>query len=228
MSRFEDLFAESVPLIMEQRHGREQPPVEGGRWPVSVVIFPEGDVAKRLDLITRELIGLAGPGHFHTGIAGSAHLTVRALERFRARIPDDDPAVARYIRAVRAAAGRTRSFSVAITGLTFTPTAVLAGVSTGRTELDELTAVLAEELGPDDWLERDYVRTFRHLTLVHFGADIAHPRELIDWVGDRRALTIGSMTVPAVDLIRSRHRHLADGQLMQLERVIDSVPLTGP
>ncbi|WP_152360216.1 hypothetical protein [Microlunatus speluncae] len=126
--RFHELFDETVPLIIEQRHHRERPPVEGGRWPVSVVIFPDRDLGDRLDTITRELIKLAGPGHFHTGILGSAHLTVRALERFRSEIPEADAAVARYARATRAVASRTAGFPVTITGLTITPSAVLAGV----------------------------------------------------------------------------------------------------
>ncbi len=227
MSRFDQLLDESAPLIIEQRHHREQPPVDGGRWPVSVVIFPDRALGERLDALTGELIKLAGPGHFHTGRSGSAHLTVRALERFRATIAENDPAVARYLRATRAAASRTRSFSLTITGLTVTPSAVLAGVGTGRDQVDQLTATLADELGPDDWLERDYVRSFRHLSLLHFGAAIAHPRDLIDWVADRRGLTIGSMTATAVDLIRSRHRVLDDGQLMQPERLIPSVRMRG-
>lgn len=228
MRRFDELFAESSPLIIGQRHRRERPPVEGGRWPVSVVIFPDRDLAEHLDAITRQLIKLAGPGHFHTGIAGSAHLTVRALERFRARVPDGDPAVARYARALRAAAARTSIFSVTITGLTLTPGAVLAGVAVGADPIDALSAILAEELGrADDWLERANLRTFRHLSLLHFGADLAQPRELVDWVGDRRSLALGSMVVRAADLVRARHRRVAGGQLMHLEKLIESVPLTG-
>ncbi|MFC7622510.1 2'-5' RNA ligase family protein [Microlunatus sp. GCM10028923] len=226
--RFEDLFDRNAPLIMEQRHQRETPPVEGGRWPVSAVIMIDGELGDRLASLTAELVDLAGPGHFHTGAAGSAHLTVRALERFRAVVPGDDPAVARYAEALRRTAGRSAAFAVSLTGLTVTPLAVVARVDVGAAAVTELSARYADELGPDDWLERDHVvRAFRHVTLLHFGADLARPRELLDWVADRRDLAIGSTAVTAVELTRARRRLLPPGQLMELSPLIPPVRL-GP
>ncbi|GAB3738284.1 2'-5' RNA ligase family protein [Microlunatus parietis] len=224
--RFEELFDRNAPLIMEQRHQRETPPVEGGRWPVSAVIMIDGALGARLDLLTAELAELAGPGHFHTGRAGSAHLTIRALERFRAVVPDGDPAVARYASALHRAGARTDPFAVSLSGLSVTPLAVVARVEVGAREVTELSARFADDLGPDDWLEREHVsRTFRHVTLLHFGADLARPSALLDWVADRRALALGSTTVTAVDLVRARHRLLPDGQFMELSPLIPPVRL---
>lgn len=225
---FEELFDRNAPLIMEQRHQRETPPVEGGRWPVSAVIMMVGELGDRLAALTAELVELAGPGHFHTGSAGSAHLTVRALERYRAVVPDDDPAVARYSRALRRAAVRSEHFALSLVGLSVTPLAVVARVEAGAREVTELSARYADELGPDAWLERDHVaRTFRHVTLLHFGADLARPRALLDWIADRRALDLGATTVTEVELVRARHRLLPSGQLMELSPVTPPVGL-GP
>lgn len=233
MTRFDDLFAAAAPLISEQRHRREQPPVDGGRWPVSVLIFPDAALGERLDRLAGELAVLAGPGHFRTGTADSAHLTVRALERYRADVGADDAAVLRYARAVRAAAARVGPFPITLSGLTLTPSAVLVGVSSPG--LEEYAAVLADQLGPDAWLERELGgRTFRHLTLLHFGAAIARPEDLVGWVAARRGLAVGSMLTSRVDLVRFRHRELAEdrdlppAQAMWPEPLIEGVPLTGP
>ncbi len=228
MSRYDELFAEAVPLIMDQRHRREVPPAEGGRWPVSVLSSPGPALARSLDVITETLVEWAGPGHFQTGRAGSAHFTVRALERYRDVIPDDDPVIIRYVRALRAAAARTAPFPAMITGLTLTPTGVLACVGTGTDELHGLSAALADELGDDAWLERDHhPRTMRHVSVLHFGAEIVHPAALVDWVADRRNVEIGASMIDSVELVRFRHRRSPGRQVMAPVRLIDPVPLTG-
>ena len=90
--KFDQLFDEAVPLISSQRHRRDSPPLEGGRWPVSVVLRPPADcdLSRRLDNLTTEVADLAGPGHWHTGRVGSAHLTVRALEHYRHEVDPSD------------------------------------------------------------------------------------------------------------------------------------------
>jgi hypothetical protein len=228
MSRYDELFAEAVPLIMDQRHRREVPPVDGGRWPVSVLADLDPALARSLDSLTEAVVELAGPGHFQTGRAGAAHVTVRALEFYRELVPDGDPVIARYVRALRAAAARTTSFSAVITGLTLTPTGVLAGVGTGTDELHEFSATLADELGDDAWLERDHhPRTLRHVSVLHFGAPIVRPAALVDWVADRRRTELGATMINTVDLVRFRHHRSADRQLMRPVRLIDPVPLSG-
>ena len=41
MRAFDQLFAEAVPLIQQGLHQRDTQPIEGGRWPVSVVLRPD-------------------------------------------------------------------------------------------------------------------------------------------------------------------------------------------
>jgi hypothetical protein len=228
MSRYDELFAEAVPLIREQRHRRETPPTEGGRWPVSVLSRPDPDLAEVLDAVTATLIDFAGPGHFQTGRAGSAHVTVRALELYRERIPGDDPAISRYARALRAAAARTPPIRMVITGLTLTPAGVLACVGAGTDELHRFSDALSDELGDDAWLERDHhPRTMRHLSVLHFAAPVARPAALIDLVADRRTVELGSTMITAAELVRFRHHRSPGRELMRPVPLIDSVPLGG-
>ena len=102
---FDRLFAEAVPLIRAGRHQRDRPPVDGGRWPVSVVLRPDHASAERLEQAMTEVVeGLAGPRHFRTGIADSVHFTVRVLEGYREAAGRKDQVVQRYARAVSRAA----------------------------------------------------------------------------------------------------------------------------
>ena len=107
-------------MISNQRHRCDSPPVEGGRWPVSVVLRPSDDseLSRCLDVLTSEAAVLAGPGHWHTGRTGSAHLTVRALETYRHEVAPSDPLIQRYRAALQAAANRTGSALIQVTGLT--------------------------------------------------------------------------------------------------------------
>lgn len=38
---FDRLYSRAVPLLLRGEQLREEPPVEGGRWPVSVVLPPD-------------------------------------------------------------------------------------------------------------------------------------------------------------------------------------------
>jgi len=85
---FDRLFAESAPLIRQRLYLRESPPVDGGRWPVAVVLRPDQMVARRLEQSMVDAEVYAGPGHFRTGAADSVHFTVRALELYRESVDD--------------------------------------------------------------------------------------------------------------------------------------------
>ena len=87
---FDRLFAEAAPLVRQGLHQRETPPVEGGRWPVSIVLRPDHPSAKMLERVMTEVESYAGSGHFRTGIAGSVHFTVRVLELYRETAVEQD------------------------------------------------------------------------------------------------------------------------------------------
>jgi len=205
-TKFDHLFATAAPLIASGAHQRDHLPVEGGRWPVSVVLRPPTDshVAQALDALTAEAATLAGPGHWQTGQAGSAHLTVRALEGHRASIAPDDAAIRRYEAAIERASVGPAGFRV--TGLTLTPGTVMACVVPVDPTGDAFMDRLAVELGPDDWFERPHGRRdIWYFNLVHFTTDIAAPHDLIEWVAERRSAPIGQVIVPAPELVRFRH-----------------------
>ncbi|GAA0580432.1 hypothetical protein HPO96_20095 [Kribbella sandramycini] len=197
---------------MAGTHARDEPPVAGGRWPLSVVFRPTGQVADLLDALTIQASLLAGRHHWQTGQLGSAHLTVRALEGFRAEVPDDDPAVARYEAAVRRAGqalAASTPFRFAVTGLTLTPGSVMASAFPIGPAADEFMDRLALALGPDDWFERPHGRRdIWYLNLLHFTGDIIDPRGLVKWVGDRRTRDVGELSIAAPELVRFR---LVDG-----------------
>lgn len=206
---FDELFALAAPLITTGAHQRDEPPREGGRWPVSVVLRPpaESPLAQTLDALTTEAATFAGPGHWQTGRLGSAHLTVRALEGHRPTIAPNDPAVRRYRAALtRATTAVPWPARFQVTGLTLTPGTVMACALPLDGQGDSFRDRLAAELGPDDWFERPFgSRDIWYLNLVHFTTGIAAPHDLIDWVATHRSTTFGEVTIPAPELIRFRH-----------------------
>jgi hypothetical protein len=227
--KFDRLFDEAVPLISSQRHRRDSPPVEGGRWPVSVVLRPPDDseLSRRLDALTSEAAVLAGPGHWLTGRAGSAHLTVRALETYRQVVDPSAPVIQRYRAALRAAADRTGPALIQVTGLTLTAGSVMACAFPLDAQADLLMDRFAEELGPDGLFEHPHGRRdIWYLNLVHFTSHIPSPQRLIDWVAERRRLDVGRTTITTTELVRFHYSPDISGPFMR-PQLLDSVKLLG-
>ena len=80
---FDRLFTQAVPALLGGTHHRDAPPVDGGRWPVSVVCLPDEPTRTVLEDVMAEALVHAGPGHFETGRTDASHVTVRALEPYR-------------------------------------------------------------------------------------------------------------------------------------------------
>ncbi|HEY0472030.1 MAG TPA: hypothetical protein VGD34_10190 [Kribbella sp.] len=203
--KFDTLFEEAAPLISTQRHQRDTPPVEGGRWPVAAVLRPAADseLSRRLDALTNEAAALAGPGHWHTGRIGSAHLTVRALETYREIVDESEPLIQRYRKAMEAAAAQAGPASFRVTGLTLTPGTVMACAKPTDAQADLILDTFAASLGPDAWYEQAFGRRdIWYLNLLHFTTDIAQPHALIDWVTSHRSTDLGTTTIPTAELVR--------------------------
>jgi hypothetical protein len=223
------LYDDAVPLIASGQHRRDTVPEEGGRWPVSVVLRPavDGLLAKRLDELTQQAAELAGPGHWQTGQIGSAHLTVRALEWYRAAVDPAEPAIQRYRAAIERAAAECAPARVEVVGLTLTAGTVMAAVAALDDQADRLLDRLAEELGSDAWLEEPYGRRdIWYVNLLHFTTDIPNPQPLIDWVTTHRHHSAGTETIPTVELVRFHHAPHPERPYMRPE-VLAEVPLTG-
>lgn len=202
---FDRLFLQAEPLVMKQQHKRETPPVNGGRWPVSVVLFPDPAAALALHKVMDEALQLAGPGHFQTGLAGSSHFTVRVLEYYRDEVGPDDAAVVRYRRALQLAASRCGPVALNVTGLTLTLGSVMACAVPVDDGADQFMDTLKEELGQDAWLEAGFRRDIWYLNLLHFANDITCPDRLIEWVKARRDLDLGVAHADRAHLVRYRY-----------------------
>ncbi|TDU90672.1 hypothetical protein EV138_4264 [Kribbella voronezhensis] len=195
-------------------------PEEGGRWPVSVVLRPAagGVLSQNLDALTREAADLAGPGHWHTGQPGSAHLTVRALEWYRAIVDPEEPAIHRYRAAMERAAAECGPARIEVVGLTLTDRTVMAAAVALDDQVDLFLDRLAEELGTDAWLELPYGRRdIWYVNLIHFTTDIAEPAALIDWIAAHREHSLGAETIAAAELVRFHHAAHSERPYMRPE-----------
>jgi hypothetical protein len=86
---FDRLFDRGRDAVLSGTHYRDSPPVEGGRWGISVILLPDAECTQRLDAITAEARRVAGGGHWPTGSRPAVHVTVRALEPHRSAVADD-------------------------------------------------------------------------------------------------------------------------------------------
>ncbi len=208
MNKFDHLFATAGPLIAAGQHGVDLPLVENGeRWPVSAVlrVAAADPVAQRLDALTLEAASIAGPGHLQTGRLGSAHLTIRALERYREVVDPAEPLVQRYAAALRTAAAQVGPARFDLTGLILTRGTVMACAQPLDDHADHLQELFAKALGPDGWLEGDERRDIWYVNLLHFAGPIPSPAPLIDWVTAHRNHRVGELTVDTAELVRFRH-----------------------
>jgi hypothetical protein len=217
MTTFDRLFAQAAPKIALGRHEREHPPVDGGRWPLSVVLHPDKACSKRLEQLMTQVEKLAGPGHFRTGIAGSVHFTVRVLEQYRDAVGEQDEAAGRYARAMGRAAGRVEAIELDLVGLTLAPGSVMACAYPVDENADTFMDLLGEELGVDAWREPGLRRDIWYSNILHFAADIAAPGELVEWVARRRELDLGRAVIDTAELVRFRYEDGAQGRLMRPE-----------
>jgi hypothetical protein len=138
----------------------------------------------------------------------SAHVTIRALERYRERATASDPAVHRYLIGLQATAAKVGPVRFEITGLTLTPGTVMACARPLDDRPERFLDLFADLLGEDAWLERDHYhrRDIWYLNLLHFTTTIKNPEELINWVTQRRTQVVGRIDVTSAELTRFRLR----------------------
>jgi hypothetical protein len=133
-----------------------------------MVLLPTGALARALDELSRSALAVAGTGHWESGTAGAAHVTLRALAPWGGEVGVG------HIDALR------RSFVEPVTlafdgAVRVTPTAVLALATDVGGAGDRLRARLGAELGPDGWLEERVFgaagRDSWYATLLHYASD---------------------------------------------------------
>jgi len=225
---FDQLFTEAAPALLSGIHRRDFPPREGGRWPASVIARPPVFLRARLEAIMGEVLRYAGTGHFRTGLRDSAHITIRALEPFRAAASADDPIVVQWERALRATSAATPPFALTFTGITLSTGGVLAQLEPEDERPWRLLDRLRSELGELAWFEDQWMRrNIWYCSLLHFTTDIVDPVGLIDCVTAMRECSPLTFEVAALELVRFRHTTMGErGHLMRPESWLE-VPLTG-
>ncbi len=202
MTRFDDLFELGREAVLTRTHECDKPPLDGGRWGVAVILKPDAMVTGWLAEITGDAMRVAGSHHWPTGSPGAVHFTVRALEPFRTDIGQGDPSVGRYAAALERAAKRVKPVTLTVRGLIVTTSCVMACAGPTDDSAAIFARALAEELGPDGWLEAEFHRNIWYSTLVHFAGPIDDPQALVTWVAERRETLVGQAILDTAQLIR--------------------------
>jgi hypothetical protein len=216
---FDQLFATSRDAVLRGQHQVDEPPCEGGRWPVTVVCIPPEPVRERLAGLMGAALAHTGPGHFLTGRPDVVHFTVRALEPYRHAAALDDPVSAEWIAALERAACATAPLRVRLTGVTLTRGSVMAQVETTDDAPWEFMRRLRAELGPLAWYEDQWMeRNIWYANLVHFAAPIRDPAGLVGWVTRHRSIEPVEFLLSSAALVRSRHTRIDDAQFMAMEQ----------
>ncbi len=225
-SKFDELFESASAQIHEGRHRLDSVPVDGGRWPMTVVADVPAGLAEMLDQLTDKVVEFTGPDHFRTGHPDACHVTIRAMEPYReAARPDDALAVSTAAVMARIAA-QFPPITMQFTGLTLSPGTVMAQLLPQDESVWRLMDALDAALGDSGSYERQFGhRDLTYINLIHFTGPIRQPHALIDWVSERRRVRRVTVSLDSLSLVRTRY---ADSPpRMRLERWL-TTPLRGP
>ena len=223
---FDRLYAEAVPALLAGDHRQDEPPVDGGRWPVSVVGIPDEPAREVLAGVMREALAFAGPGHFETGRADASHLTVRALEPYREAAAPEDPVTAEWVAALEEVGRECAPVRLCLTGVTLTVSGVMVQAEPVDDGPWELMRCLRTALGPLAWFEDQWgERDIWYASVVHFAAPLLDAPGLVDWVRARRSSLAHDVVLDALTLTRFRYSESGGGRHMAMEpwRGIDLV-----
>lgn len=67
--------------------------------------------------------------------------------------------------------------------------------------IERLYDAYEDALGGDGWLEADFDRNIWYSTLVHFTRQLTNPQAVVDWVGERRELSLGQVECSRAELV---------------------------
>lgn len=215
---FDRLYDDAVPALLAGDHRQDEPPVDGGRWPVSVVGIPDEPAREVLAGVMREALTIAGPGHFETGRMDASHLTVRALEPYREAAAAEDPLTAEWVAALEEVGRECRPVRLRLTGVTLTSSAVMVQAEPVGDEPWELMRRLRAALGPLAWFEDQWgERDIWYASVVHFAAPVLDAPGLVDWARARRSSLAHDVVLDALTLTRFRYSESDGGRHMAME-----------
>ena len=215
---FDQLFGDAIPALLAGEHRRDEPPVDGGRWPVSVVCIPQQAARDVLAEVMREALALAGPGHFETGRTDASHVTVRALEPYREAAGPEDPITADWIDALDQVGRESPAIRLRLTGVTLSTSGVMVQAEPVDDLPWELMRRLRSALGPLAWFEdQRNERDIWYASVVHFAAPVRDAPGLIDWARARRSTLAHDIVLDALTLTRFRYLETGEGRHMAME-----------
>jgi hypothetical protein len=200
---FESLHQSGRDAVLAGEHRCEDVPWVTGRWGHSVVSILDGDAAASLDGITTQAAALAGPGHWCSGRAGRAHVTIRALEPY-----SDEPVEPDRVTRTWSVFEQVlvRPLQLTLDGLILSPAGVMVRCRDLDGEADSLRSAYGVALGPDGWLEDSVFARGRdpiwYCTLLHFAGPIADPVGLVAWVEERVEHPLGRIRLDTFSLCR--------------------------
>ena len=225
---FDRLLDEAVPALLAGRHRQDTPPVDGGRWPVSVVAIPDRRTRDLLSGVMDQALVHAGPGHFETGRPDASHVTVRALEPYREAASPTDAITREWVAALDEVARASEPLTLRLTGVTLSVSGVLVQYEPVDDAPWELMRRLRAALGPLAWFEEQWQeRDIWYSSVVHFAGPVRDAPGLVDWARRSRTSLVQEVVLTALTLTRFRYRATGDGRHMAMERWHDAA-LVGP
>ena len=204
---FDRLLDAAVPALLDGVHRQDEPPVDGGRWPVSVVCVPDNLTRDVLAGVMDEALTFAGPGHFTTGRHDASHFTVRALEPYREAASAEEPVAAAWTAALEEVGRESAPVRLRLTGVTLSVGGVMVQAEPVGDEPWELMRRLRAALGPLAWFEDQWQqRDIWYSSVLHFAAPVRDAAGLIDWAMQRRSSLAHDVVLDALTLTRFRYR----------------------
>lgn len=215
---FDRLLEDAIPALLAGAHRRDEPPVDGGRWPVSVVCVPDETTRDVLAGVMDEAVTCAGPGHFETGRPDSSHFTVRALEPYRAAASAHEPVADGWISALEDVGRESAPVRLRLTGVTLSVGVVMVQAEPVDDGPWELMRRLRAALGSLAWFEdQGQQRDIWYSSVLHFAGPVRDARGLVDWAVERRSSLGHDVVLDAMTLTRFRYRATAAGRHMAME-----------
>jgi hypothetical protein len=216
---FDRLLDEAVPALLAGEHRRDEPPVDGGRWPVSVVAVPDERDRDVLAGVMAEALAYAGPGHFETGRTDASHVTVRALEPYREAASPADPLTAEWVAALEEMSRESTPIRLRLTGVTLS----VSGVMVQAEPLDDapwaLMRRLGAALGPLAWFEDQWQqRDIWYSSVLHFAGPLRDAPGLVAWARRNRQSLAHDIVLDALTLTRFRYNAARGRHHMAMER----------
>lgn len=204
MSDFAEFRADGRAALLSGRATHDVPMLEGARrWGAAAVLRPEGEAVARMTALATTV---PASGHWvHGGPA--LHVTLRSLEPYREKIPEDDPLRRAYGDALAEAAGGLPPARVYLAGVSPHQGGVLVGVHPLDETLDVLRKRFAHALesrGVQD-LEHARVRDRWYVSLVHFATPLQNPEEIVEWCDTHADTDFGTAELPTAEIVQFTH-----------------------